>query len=180
MTFVIVSKDGTMRQVESMAGESRRGKKVYTTDRLGNPEFEQFDIEQQAWVPDLGAARRRAIAAIDQCREERQATVLTPGAAKSMIYAQKVREVANWRAMDPETRAWVDPAQTFPAAAAEAAASGEDLDTVMNRIAAAADAATAHVYRIEALAVTAKAAVRAAGTADEVAAAAEVDWGDRA
>lgn len=180
MTFVIVSPDGTMRQVESMDGESSDGKAVYATDRLGNPETERFDVEQEAWVPDVDAVRARALAEIDRQREAAQASVLTPGAAKSMIYAQKVREVANWRRMDPEERGWAVPATSFPAASAEAEATGEDLEVVMNRIGAAADAATCFVYRIEALAVTAKAAVRAAASVEEIATAADVDWGDPA
>ena len=129
---------------------------------------------------DLADAQAALIARVDARREAMRAAVMTPGAGQSYAYAQKAAEVADHRRIDVANLAALDAAALtwrFPFAMAEAAASGDDLATVIDRFDAGMALSRSEIARVEAVACAAKRAIRAAVTiADKQAAFAAIDW----
>lgn len=185
--WVISDRSGGFRQVATGgnhprdAGEDVQGKTVKQMVRQGRLDCERPNLNTGEWSLELDALREAAMARIDDEREQQQLEHLTPGAAKSFVYAQKAIEVEMMRiagvdavdAIAAEDLA----AAGYPAAAAQAVLTGDRASEIIEQFAAGAAAARAAVMRIEALAQASKAAVRRAETIKAVEAAAVVDWG---
>lgn len=172
---VIIDQDGGVRQVASLDGEDVDGRQVHEVDRPGDLALEVFD-GGHGWTDNMPAVRAALSDEIDRQREARQQEKLTGGTAKALVYAQKAREVDLYRSTPGVTRTAAEIERDFPAAAAEMAVTGDSLETVITRIGAAAAAANAAVFRLDALATCAKEGVRNAATAAAARAAAVVDW----
>lgn len=175
--YVIEGAGAPPRQVQSVDGEDVDGKTVTLMDRCGDLAIEK--PEAGVWVPRMPELRERLAAQIDAQRERTQQAQLTPGSAKAMVYAQKARERDRFEELGAAAVAAMSPAereQRFPAASAEASVTGEPVETVLARIVEASDRANAIVYQADAIATCAKARIRAATTAEEAHAAADVEW----
>lgn len=166
--YMILTDGAPPRQVQSLDGEDTEGKTVVPVARPGELHLETVDPASGEWRDDMIAIIAAAIAAVDIEREARQAALLTPGVAKGLMYAHKAREAAAWHAGQGAFDELTDAARAalFPAASAEAIATGDTIGVVLDRYAAARDDPA--LYRIEAAAMVAKAAIRSAETRAQV------------
>lgn len=167
-----------VRQVASIEGEDVEGKTVIETTRCGNLRYETIDSDG-TWHDRIDVLRVDAIAKIDQEREGAQQALMTAGSAKAMVYAQKSREADRYLSLDAPAFAALSGSQRwarFPAAMAETEQTGAALGTVLDGIVEAASYTNTILYRIDAMAVAAKQAVRAAETRAEIDAAATIVW----
>lgn len=162
--WILIAPDGGIRQVSSCAGEDVDGCEVIEVDRRGDLSTEVWDRQDARWIDDMPAVSARAVASIDERREQEQLKLLTTGTAKAMVYAIKAGEADRFRALGADgvsAMSAEDAAAAFPAAAAEAVRSGESLIDVLRRISDAVLEVNGEVFRIDAIATVAKAQVRA-------------------
>lgn len=117
---------------------------------------------------DLAQAEAELLAAVDRQRERMRAAVMTQGVGQSYAYAQKANEVYDYRNIVGSLLAALTvPQRTarYPFAMAEVAATGDSLATVIARFEAGMASSRSRIAAVEAAAVKAKRAIRAASTA---------------
>lgn len=127
----------------------------------------------------LADAEAMLLARIDADREARQMAVMTSGGAKKYVYNRKAVEAIDSRTLVQSVLnalSLVDRQKRFPFATAEASLTGETLSTVLARYEAGLNTSAAKVASIEAQAMKAKRAVRAATTLPAKVAAANIQW----
>lgn len=178
--WIVEHADGTLTQHDARPGTAgiAPGVRRVQVDRPID-----FAREQVVWStgkiePRLDVWRAELLAAVDEQREAARRPYMTQLLGQSAIYANKAREVADYRSLlanvltaltVPQRR------QRFPFAMAEVDVTGETLPTVIARFEAGA-AQNQALGRIEAKATHAKVLIRAATTLDAMKAAAAVDW----
>lgn len=117
---------------------------------------------------DLAQAEAELLAAVDRQRERMRAAVMTQGVGQSYAYAQKANEVYDYRNIVGSLLATLTvPQRTarYPFAMAEVTATGDTLATVIARFEAGMASSRSRIAAVEAAAVKAKRAIRAASTA---------------
>lgn len=155
------------------------GTRQALTPRLGDLRTEAWDWEAGAWSCCLEALRDRLCAAIDAERKRRGNALLTPGQSVNLGYARKGAEATDYFSLSSGALAALDgPARTarWPWLAAEVTAGGGTLAEVAARVRDSMNSSEATIRTIDARAVVAKRAVRAAVTETAIRAAAAVDW----
>lgn len=129
---------------------------------------------------DLVEAERALIASVDRKRAAMRATVMTRGEGQSYAYAQKAAEVRDYHMLGGAIVAALSVEQCtarFPFAAAEAVATGEAIADVIAGFESGMAASQQCIATVEAVAVQAKRAIRAATTiATKQAAADAAPW----
>lgn len=116
---------------------------------------------------DMAQAEAQLIAEVDRRRERLRAGVMTQGVGQSYAYAQKATEVYDYRNIVGSLLATLTvPKLTarYPFAMAEVAATGDTLAVVIARFEAGMATSRNKIAAVEAAAVKAKRAIRAAST----------------
>lgn len=144
--------------------------RVVEVDRFGDLETERWT--GAGWEPVVAAIEARLLAEVDAERFARCAPFLPAHSVLAAAYLRKSLEV---RAYTAELGAH-NPTD-YPWLAGEAARSGLTLAEVVERVTAAIAADETAMREIDAIAVAAKMAIRAAATISAKRAAAVVDWG---
>lgn len=133
-----------------------------------------------AWTESAAAVERRLIAALKLEAERRKMLVRSPGSGKGAEYRRKRDEaMASANVVASVLNALTRPEglKQYPAAAMEAALTGEAMATVLARYRDASTAADSEVLRISALEQSATRRIKTAGTAAAKRAAfAAIDW----
>jgi hypothetical protein len=130
-------------------------------------------------VVDIEAQRDELLAQVDNGREAARRPAMTQLFGQSFVYAEKAREVTDYRCVPANVLATLTlPARRarFPFAMAEAEATGDTLAVVITRFEAGASANRQVIAKVDATAIKAKRAIRAATTLTTMKAAAAVDW----
>ncbi len=130
-------------------------------------EFEPEDV----LPPAVAEVETKLLTAVDQQREDLQMLMLTPGGAKSMVYAAKQAELQEYNSSGSSE------AERYPYATLEATAGNETLADVMARWNEAVSRNMQEVQRIEAIAIVAKRRIKAAtSVVEKQTIFDEIDW----
>lgn len=178
--WIVEHADGTLTQHDARPGTNGIAPGVR---RVQVERALDFAREQVVWStgkiePRLDIWRTELLAAVDEQRESARRPYMTQLLGQSAIYANKAREVADYRSLLANALATLtvpQRRQRFPFAMAEVDVTGETLPAVIARFEAGA-AQNQALGRIEAKATRAKAAIRAATTLQQMQAAAAVNW----
>lgn len=163
MIGIVRTSDNVLEAViESTDGWSMAGRRevevpaAYTGSHLSPM---TWSPEEGAFVANIPNMRAYLIGRVNVEREARQCALLTSGEAKKHVYAKKALEASNFAI-------GLTPLEEMPFAAAEAAATGEPIETVLARYAAGAASADTEIARIEAVAQVGITALRDAPDCD--------------
>ena len=181
VAWIIRHGDGSEEQVGALPGTAGIGEGVAWAELPREIDFvrERFDWDARAIEPRLDVWRAELLAQVDAQRELARRGAITALVGQSFVYAEKAREVADYRALGSDAVAELDPSTTaarFAFAAAEVEATGDSLAAVFARFEAGANASRALLARIDARATSAKRAIRAATTPSAMQAAAKITW----
>ena len=181
MTWIVRHHDGSVEQVGALPGTAGivTGASWAKLPREIDFVHESYDWSARKIVPRIDVWRAELLAKIDREREDARRPAMTQLLGQSFVYAEKAREVADYRAALGAPIASLKPAQLqarFPFAMAEVGASGDTLAVVIARFEAGATANRQVIARADAKATTAKRLIRSATTLDAMKAAAAVDW----
>lgn len=186
ITIYTTSNGAMLKRVASTDGENMSGKSSVADPPGYSDITHRWDATTKQMVADVSRADGPVCSPIDAERAVRRMPYLTMIQGQEFIYAMKALEVSNWYSLGGSVAAiltavgLLSTAQKnarFRFALKEAAVTGDTLQTVIARFEAGAAAALDPLADIDARAVTAKRAVRAASTMQAKQAAANVSWG---
>jgi hypothetical protein len=154
--------------VASLSGVDLTGRGTRNRPEAYSAESWSWSASARDWVQDAAKVEADLIAQIDRQREKMRAAVMTQGVGQSYAYAQKANEVYDYRNIVGSLLATLTvPQRTarYPFAMAEVTATGDTLATVIARFEAGMASSRSRIAAVEAAAVKAKRAIRAASTA---------------
>jgi len=181
MPWIVEHADGGVSQHFSEPGTAgiATGVRWALTPRMGDLVAEAWDWEAGAWACDLGALRDTLTAAIDAERRRRGGALLTPGQAVNLGYARKGAEACDYfRMAEPDLAAMDEAARRarWPWLYALVDEGAGTLASVAGEVRDSMSQSEAQIRAIDAKAVVAKQAVRAAETEAGIRAAADINW----
>lgn len=181
MAWIVEHPGGDVTQHAAEPGTSgvATGTRWALTPRTGDLRTETWDWELSAWACNLDGLRDKLCAAIDVERRRRGNALLTQGQSVNLGYARKGAETTDYFGMSSDALAALDSAARaarWPWLCAEVTAGGGTLAEVAARVRDSMDSSEATIRTIDARAVVAKRAVRAAMTEAAIRAAADINW----